>query len=64
MQLVVSLQAMKTYHTYQTESKQSESKLRTVESQKSKLEQQLQGKNVSSNRKLKSFMRQTEKVSI
>ncbi|KAJ8302227.1 hypothetical protein KUTeg_021214 [Tegillarca granosa] len=62
MKTLTELQsAMKTYHTYQTESKQSEAKLRTVESQKSKLEQQLQGKNVSSNRKLKSFIRQTEK---
>ena len=53
---------MKTYHTYQTESKQAESKLRSVELQKSKLEQQLSGKNVSNNRKMKSFTRQTEKV--
>lgn len=55
-------QAMKTYHTYQTESKQAESKLRTVECQKNKLEQQLAGKNISSNKKLKSWIRQTEKV--
>lgn len=54
---------MKTYHTYQTESKQAESKLKTVEDQKSKLEQQLAGKNMANNRKLKTFIRQTEKVS-
>ena len=55
-------QAMKTYHTYQTESMQAESKLRAMELQKNKLEQQLAGKNISSNRKLKTFTRQTEKV--
>ena len=53
---------MKTYHTYQTESMQAESKLRAMELQKNKLEQQLAGKNISSNRKLKTFTRQTEKV--
>ncbi|XP_056000092.1 SLIT-ROBO Rho GTPase-activating protein 1-like isoform X8 [Ostrea edulis] len=62
MKTLTELQnAMKTYHTYQTESKQAESKLRTVECQKNKLEQQLAGKNISSNKKLKSWIRQTEK---
>jgi len=61
--LMTIIQAMKTYHTYQTESKQAEAKLQAAETQKSKLEQQLSDKNVSNNRKLKSFHRQTEKVS-
>lgn len=41
---------------------QAESKLRAMESQKNKLEQQLAGKNIATNRKLKTFTRQTEKV--
>ncbi|XP_069141663.1 SLIT-ROBO Rho GTPase-activating protein 1-like isoform X3 [Argopecten irradians] len=62
MKTLTELQsAMKTYHTYQSESKQAEAKLKAVETQKSKLELQLSGKNVSNNRKLKSFTRQTEK---
>ncbi|ESO99728.1 hypothetical protein LOTGIDRAFT_141691, partial [Lottia gigantea] len=52
--------AMKTYHAYQSESKQAEQKLRNVESQKNKVEQQLTGKNTSS-RKLKGLERQAEK---
>ncbi|KAH9512475.1 SLIT-ROBO Rho GTPase-activating protein 3 [Bulinus truncatus] len=52
--------AMKTYHLYQNESKQAELKLRNVESQKLKVEQQLSGKNTSS-RKLKGLERQFEK---
>ncbi|XP_048257474.1 SLIT-ROBO Rho GTPase-activating protein 1-like isoform X4 [Haliotis rufescens] len=52
--------AMKTYHIYQSESKQAESKLRSVESQKMKVEQQLSGKNTTS-RKLKGLERQAEK---
>ncbi|XP_013083230.2 SLIT-ROBO Rho GTPase-activating protein 1-like isoform X3 [Biomphalaria glabrata] len=52
--------AMKTYHQYQNESKQAELKLRNVESQKVKVEQQLSGKNTSS-RKLKGLERQFEK---
>ena len=43
---------MKTYHMYQNESKQAEMKLRNVEGQKQKVEQQLSGKNTTS-RKLK-----------
>ena len=53
---------MKTYHAYQSESKQAESKLRSVESQKNKVEQQLSGKNITSSRKLKGLERQAEKV--
>ncbi|BFZ10566.1 hypothetical protein BsWGS_13608 [Bradybaena similaris] len=52
--------AMKTYHLYQNESKQAEMKLRNVESQKQKVEQQLSGKNTTS-RKLKGLERQAEK---
>ncbi|XP_059167757.1 SLIT-ROBO Rho GTPase-activating protein 1-like isoform X4 [Physella acuta] len=52
--------AMKTYHLYQNESKQAELKLKNVESQKQKVEQQLSGKN-SSSRKLKGLERQVEK---
>lgn len=55
---------MKTYHAYQSDSKSAEAKLKTVETQKAKLEQQLAGKNATSNRKLKSFNRQTEKVGL
>nr|XP_011416165.2 SLIT-ROBO Rho GTPase-activating protein 1 isoform X6 [Crassostrea gigas] len=62
MKTLTELQnAMKTYHTYQAESMQAESKLRAMESQKNKLEQQLAGKNIATNRKLKTFTRQTEK---
>ena len=53
---------MKTYHSYQADSKTAESKLKAVEAQKGKLEQQLAGKNLTSNRKLKSFNRNIEKV--
>ena len=53
--------AMKTYHAYQSDSKSAEAKLNAVETQKAKLEQQLAGKNLTSNRKLKAFYRQTEK---
>ncbi|CAG5119867.1 unnamed protein product [Candidula unifasciata] len=52
--------AMKTYHLYQNESKQAELKLRNVESQKQKVEQQLSSKNTTS-RKLKGLERQAEK---
>ena len=52
---------MKTYHVYQSDAKQTESKLKNVELQKAKVEQQLLGK-VSSSRKLKGLERQTEKV--
>lgn len=52
---------MKTYHIYQNESKQAELKLKNVESQKQKVEQQLSGKNTTS-RKLKGLERQAEKV--
>ncbi|KAK7503696.1 hypothetical protein BaRGS_00005235, partial [Batillaria attramentaria] len=52
--------AMKTYHIYQAEAKQAEVKLRSVESQKAKVEQQLSGKNTTS-RKLKGLERQAEK---
>ena len=52
---------MKTYHIYQNESKQAELKLRNVENQRIKVEQQLSGKNTSS-RKLKGLERQSEKV--
>jgi hypothetical protein len=55
---------MKTYHAYQSDSKSAEAKLNAVETQKAKLEQQLAGKNLTSNRKLKAFYRQTEKVFI
>ncbi|XP_071121830.1 SLIT-ROBO Rho GTPase-activating protein 3-like isoform X3 [Mytilus edulis] len=62
MKALTELQsAMKTYHAYQSDSKSAEAKLKTVETQKAKLEQQLAGKNATSNRKLKSFNRQTEK---
>ena len=54
---------MKTYHIYQAEAKQAEAKLRNVESQKAKVEQQLSGKNTTS-RKLKGLERQAEKVGI
>lgn len=62
--IVLLLQAMKTYHAYQSDSKSAEAKLNAVETQKAKLEQQLAGKNLTSNRKLKAFYRQTEKVFI
>jgi hypothetical protein len=52
---------MKTYHIYQAEAKQAEVKLRNVEQQKAKVEQQLSGKNTTS-RKLKGLERQSEKV--
>ncbi|XP_025107166.1 SLIT-ROBO Rho GTPase-activating protein 3-like isoform X1 [Pomacea canaliculata] len=52
--------AMKTYHIYQADAKQAELKLRSVESQKTKVEQQLSGKN-STSRKLKGLERQAEK---
>ncbi|XP_050413172.1 SLIT-ROBO Rho GTPase-activating protein 1 isoform X1 [Patella vulgata] len=52
--------AMKTYHAYQSEAKQAEQKLRNVESQKNKVEQQLSGKNTTS-RKLKGLERQSDK---
>ncbi|XP_076469342.1 SLIT-ROBO Rho GTPase-activating protein 1-like [Babylonia areolata] len=52
--------AMKTYHMYQAEAKQAEVKLRSVESQKTKVEQQLSGKNTTS-RKLRGLQRQVEK---
>lgn len=52
---------MKTYHIYQADAKQAELKLRSVESQKTKVEQQLSGKN-STSRKLKGLERQAEKV--
>ncbi|GFO43846.1 slit-robo rho GTPase-activating protein 1, partial [Plakobranchus ocellatus] len=52
--------AMKTYHLYQNESKQAELKLRSVEDQKQKVEQQLSAKNTTS-RKLKGLERQAEK---
>lgn len=62
MKALTELQsAMKTYHSYQSDSKTAEAKLKAVESQKAKLEQQLTGKNLTNNRKLKSFNRQTEK---
>ncbi|XP_041347523.1 SLIT-ROBO Rho GTPase-activating protein 1-like isoform X3 [Gigantopelta aegis] len=53
--------AMKTYHAYQSESKQAETKLRSVEGQKLKVEQQLSGKNLTSSRKLKRLEREAEK---
>ncbi|KAL5014667.1 hypothetical protein ScPMuIL_008937 [Solemya velum] len=53
--------AMKTYHTYQSESKQAESKLKAVELQKQKLEQQLSAKSQNTSKKLKSLCRQVEK---
>ncbi|XP_076448200.1 SLIT-ROBO Rho GTPase-activating protein 1-like isoform X3 [Babylonia areolata] len=52
--------AMKTYHKYQAEAKHAEGKLRSVESQKNKVEQQLSGKNTSS-RKLKGLERDADK---
>lgn len=53
--------AMKTYHIYQADAKQAEVKLRSVESQKAKVESQLSGKNTSTSRKLKGLERQAEK---
>ncbi|XP_035828526.1 SLIT-ROBO Rho GTPase-activating protein 1 [Aplysia californica] len=52
--------AMKTYHIYQNESKQAEMKLKNVECQKHKVEQQLSGKNTTS-KKLKGLERQADK---
>ncbi|XP_053377967.1 SLIT-ROBO Rho GTPase-activating protein 1-like isoform X3 [Mercenaria mercenaria] len=45
--------AMKTYHQYQTDSKQAEEGLKKVQSQKAKVEQQLSGKSLSGSRKFK-----------
>ena len=54
-------QALKTYHVYHSESKQAESKLRSMEQQKMKLEQQ--GAKGSLSRKYRTVEKQTEKVS-
>ena len=54
-------QALKTYHVYHSESKQAESKLRSMEQQKMKLEQQ--GAKGSLSRKYRTIEKQTEKVS-
>ena len=47
---------MKTYHEYQSESKQAEEKLKYVQSQKPKYEK------TKSQKKLKQFEKQVEKV--
>ena len=52
------LKAMKTYHEYQSESKQAEAKLKYVQSQKPKYEKQ------KSKKKLKQYEKQVEKVII
>ena len=52
-----NIQAMKTYHEYQSESKQAEAKLKYVQSQKPKYEKQ------KSKKKLKQYEKQVEKVS-
>lgn len=52
--------AMKTYHQYQTDSKQAEEALRKVQSQKSKVEQQLSGKSLSTSRKFKKIEKQED----
>jgi hypothetical protein len=49
-------QAMKTYHEYQSESKQAEAKLTYVQSQKPKYEK------TKSQKKIKQFEKQVEKV--
>ena len=54
----IFLQAMKTYHEYQSESKQAEAKLKYVQSQKPKYEKQ------KSKKKLKQYEKQVEKVNI
>jgi SLIT-ROBO Rho GTPase activating protein len=51
------MKAMKTYHDYQSESKQAEAKLKYVQSQKPKYEKQ------RSKKKLKQYEKQVEKVS-
>ena len=50
---------MKTYHIYHGESKQAETKLRTVESQKQKVEHNVRG---TLSRKFRNYEKQTEKV--
>ncbi|XP_052778969.1 SLIT-ROBO Rho GTPase-activating protein 3-like isoform X2 [Mya arenaria] len=52
--------AMKTYHQYQQESKTAEEALKKVQSQKSKVEQQLSGKSLSSSRKFKKIEKQED----
>jgi len=56
------LQAMKTYHQYQIESKTAEEALKKVQSQKAKIEQQLSGKSLTSSRKFKKIEKQEEEV--
>lgn len=58
------LQAMKTYHQYQVESKTAEEALKKVQSQKAKIEQQLTGKTLSSSRKFKKIEKQEDEVRV
>ena len=53
---------MKTYHQYQTESKQAEEALKKVQSQKAKVEQQLSGKSLSGSRKFKKIEKLEDEV--
>ena len=55
---------MKTYHQYQQDSKQAEEALRKVQSQKSKVEQQLSGKSLTSSRKFKKIEKQEDEVRV
>ncbi|XP_052282439.1 SLIT-ROBO Rho GTPase-activating protein 1-like isoform X2 [Dreissena polymorpha] len=52
--------AMKTYHSYQQESKSAEEALKKVQSQKAKVEQQLSGKSLSTSRKFKKIEKQED----
>lgn len=54
---------MKTYHQYQTDSKQAEDALKKVQSQKAKVEQQLSGKSLHGSRKFKKIEKLKEEVS-
>ena len=58
------MQAMKTYHQYQQESKQAEEALRKVQSQKSKVETQLSGKSLTTSRKFKKIEKQEDEVRV
>ena len=55
---------MKTYHQYQQDSKQAEEALRKVQSQKSKVEQQLSGKSLTGSRKFKKIEKQEDEVRV
>lgn len=53
---------MKTYHSYQAELRQAESKLRTAETQKNKLEQTLPQDKLDRSKKFKLMEKEVQKV--